>query len=147
MNRKINAAGLQLIKSFEGCKTKAYLDAVGIPTIGYGHTKGVKMGDIITQSQAEDLLKKDLSFFENNIEINVPIKLSDNEFSALVSLVYNIGINAFIKSTLLKLLKEGNVKGAADEFLKWNHAGGKVLKGLTARRMAERILFLADETT
>lgn len=147
MNRKTNKAGIDLIKHFEGCKLKAYPDPAtgGVPwTIGYGHTRNVKKGDIITQQQAEELLKQDLTFFENIVEVNVPIKLSDNEFAALVSFVYNVGPNNFLKSTLLKLLKAGDLKGAAKEFPKWNKAAGKVMKGLTARRMAEQHLFELD---
>ncbi|MDX2211670.1 MAG: lysozyme [Oculatellaceae cyanobacterium bins.114] len=139
---KINQAGLDLIKQFEGLRLEAYLCPAKVPTIGYGTTAGVKMGDRITAEQAEDLLRKDVEKFEKAVNSAVTVPLTDNQFSALVSFTYNLGAGALQKSTLLKLLNQGNYEAAAQEFLKWNKAAGKVLPGLTRRRQAEQALFL-----
>ena len=140
---KISSAGLAALKAREGCKLVAYLDSAKIPTIGYGSTAGVRMGMKITQAQADALLSRDLTIFEKAVTAAVKVPLSQNEFDALVSLAFNIGAGAFQKSTLLKELNKGNRKAAADQFLRWNRAGGKVLKGLTNRRKAEREQFLS----
>lgn len=140
---KINQAGIDLIKSYEGCKLNAYKDAVGIPTIGYGHIKGVKMGDVISQSRAEDILKEDLAVFEPGVEQLLFSEATDNQFSALVSFAFNVGLNNLRMSTLLKKFNAGDVNGAANEFIRWNKAGGNILAGLTKRRLAERALFLS----
>lgn len=140
---KLNKAGRDLIKRFEGCKLKAYYDAVGVLTIGYGHTgPDVRVGQQITQQEAEDLLNADLDKFVKGVEKLVTRTLTDNQFSALVSLAYNIGLGNLKKSTLLKNLNAGNVAAVTVSWVKWNKAGGKVLKGLTARRGAEIELFL-----
>lgn len=140
--RTINEEGLKLIKEFEGLRLEAYLDVVGIPTIGYGSTHGVKLGDKITEEEAESLLKEDLKIYEDVVERLVKVPLTDNQFSALVSFTYNLGQGNLASSTLLKLLNKGEYTQAADQFLRWNKAGGKVYKGLTRRREAERELFL-----
>lgn len=145
MSRKINQAGLELIKHFEGCKLTAYQDIVGVWTVGFGHTgHDVYPGLTITQEQADNLLKQDLSKFETQVEAAVasPVPLTDNAFAALVSFSYNLGINALIKSSLLRLLKAGGPLAAAPEFLKWSHAGGVLVPGLLKRREAEKELFL-----
>lgn len=140
---RINEEGLKLLKRFEGCKLKAYRCPAGIPTIGYGHTgKDVSDGMTITKKQAEDLLVKDLERFEAGVMDLLKVKVSENQFSALVTFAYNIGLNALSGSTLLKKLNAGDVIGAADQFIRWNRAGGKELEGLTNRRNAERDLFL-----
>jgi lysozyme len=147
--RQINQAGLDLIKSFEGyarqiagsTDVKAYQDVVGIWTIGYGHTgSDVHSGLRITQAQAEDLLRKDLATAERIVTNAVKVSLSDNEYAALVSFVFNTG--SLPGTTLLRLLNAGDRAGAADQFLRWNKAGGSVVEGLTRRRKAERALFL-----
>lgn len=140
--RNINAAGLKIIKDSEGLRLRAYKDAVGIPTIGYGHTKDVKMGDNITPIKAEELLREDLVWAQEAVEKMTPPKTTDNQFSALVSLVFNVGAGNIKASTLLKLLRRGDIKGAAAEFLRWNRAGGKILPGLVKRRKKEMELFL-----
>ncbi|MBE9180927.1 lysozyme [Oculatella sp. LEGE 06141] len=140
--RQINTQGLELLKSFEGLRLTAYRDAVGVWTIGYGTTTGVRPGMRITQSQAEALLRQDLLRFETAVNNLVKVPLTDNQFSALVSFTYNVGERALGTSTLLRLLNQGNYRGAANEFLRWNKAGGRVLAGLTRRRNAERTLFL-----
>lgn len=134
--------GIDLIKKFEGCRLEAYKCPAGIWTIGYGHTKGVKDGQIITQEQAEEFLREDLRIFEQTVESCVKVPLSQNQFDALVSFCYNCGSGALKTSTLLRLLNEGNYSSAADQFLRWNKAGGKVLAGLTRRREEERVMFL-----
>lgn len=142
--RHINQEGLELIKVFEGCELKAYRDAVGVLTIGYGSTGGhVKAGMTITRVEAEQLLREDLQRFEVGVDQRLgDIEVTDNQFSAMVSLAFNIGLANFSGSSVLRRILAGNVQGAADAFLMWNKAGGKELKGLTRRRAAERELFL-----
>ncbi|EMP5337354.1 TPA: lysozyme [Citrobacter freundii] len=143
--------GIALIKGFEGCRLTAYPDpgTGGAPwTIGYGWThpidgKPVKPGMTIDQETADRLLKTGLVSYENDVLKLVRVKLTKGQFDALVSFAYNVGSRALSTSTLLKKLNAGDIKGAADEFLRWNKAGGKVLNGLTRRREAERALFLS----
>ncbi len=139
---KTSQKGIEIIKKYEGLRLKAYKCPAGILTIGYGHTKNVKQGDTITETQAEILLIYDLIDIENCIKKNVKIPLNQNQFDALVSLCFNIGCGNFLKSTLLKKLNEGKIAEAVKEFLKWNKAGGKELAGLTKRRQEEMELFL-----
>ncbi|MFX5276963.1 lysozyme [Acinetobacter baumannii] len=147
MSKTTSNAGLNLIKGFEGKRLNAYDDGVGVWTIGFGTIKypngvRVKKGDTCTEQQAETYLKNDLTKFEVAINKLVKVPLTQNQFDALVSLTYNIGSGAFKNSTLLKKLNKGDYQGAADQFLVWNKAGGKVMKGLVRRREAERALFL-----
>jgi GH24 family phage-related lysozyme (muramidase) len=141
---RINQAGLNMIKRFEGFRPQAYICPAGVPTIGYGSTLGVRMGDRITQQGGEDLLQRDLVRFEKAVSDAVKVPLSSNQFSALVSFTFNVGIGAFQRSTLLKLLNQRNYQGAADQLLLWNKGGGRVLQGLVNRRQAERALFLKN---
>lgn len=135
--------GIDLIKAFEGLRLNAYRCPAGVPTIGYGHTKDVVMGTKITAEDAEELLRGDLEVFEDGVAEAVKLSLTQGQFDALVSFSFNLGVGALRKSTLLKKLNMGDIEGAADEFLKWNRAGGKVLPGLVKRRKAERELFLS----
>lgn len=135
--------GMDLIKRFEDLKLGAYRDSVGIPTIGYGHTHNVKMGDVITGEQADKYLREDLLVAELTINTNVKVKLTQNQFDALASFVFNLGSGNFVKSTLLKKLNAGDFAGAAGEFGKWVNAGGKKLAGLVKRRAAEREVFIS----
>ena len=128
-------------KSFEGCRLSAYLDSVRVPTIGFGHTKDVQMGDTCTQDQADEWLIDDLHDALASVQNNVTVPLTDDELSALVDFVFNVGGKNFAHSTLLRLLNAGDFAGAENEFLKWNHAGGQVLAGLTRRRRAEAAMF------
>lgn len=144
---KTSNKGMTLIKEAEGCKLKAYLCPAGVLTIGYGHTgKDVVEGLVITEEQAEKLLKKDLEKFEKAVEKYVEVEINQNHFDALVSLAFNIGTGAFAKSTLLKKLNAGDYAGAAEQFLVWNKATvdgvKKELEGLKKRRQKERALFL-----
>lgn len=142
----ISQKGIDLIKEFEGLRLEAYRCPAGIPTIGYGTTKGVEMGIKITKDEAERLLKKDIEQFENGVLSRLRVKVNQNQFDALVSLAYNIGLGNFGKSNLLRLLNGGQPIGnIAKEFLKWNKAGGKILKGLINRRDAEMKLFILPE--
>ena len=140
----INDEGLALIKEFESCKLTAYRDMVGILTIGWG-TTGPKVheGMKISQEDADELLMSRLEDeFEPGVEELLEVKVSSNQFSALVSFAYNLGIAALTRSTLLKKLNAGDAPGAAEEFGKWIMAGGKPCNGLVRRRAAEKDLFL-----
>ncbi|VAE69493.1 glycoside hydrolase family protein [Enterobacter hormaechei] len=140
--------GIALIKQFEGCKLTAYQDSVGIWTIGYGWTqpvdgKPIRAGMTIKQETAERLLKTGLVSYESDVSRLVKVGVTQGQFDALVSFTYNLGARSLSTSTLLRKLNAGDYTGAADEFLRWNKAGGKVLNGLTRRREAERALFLS----
>lgn len=138
---KTNAAGLSLIKSAEGLRLRAYQDSVGVWTIGFGRTRGVKQGQKITEAEATEFLKSDLESAEADVTRLVRVVVTENQFAALVSFVFNLGAGALKRSTLLKKLNLGDMNGAAVEFLKWNKAGQKILAGLTKRRQAEMTLF------
>ncbi|EHE7802958.1 lysozyme [Enterobacter cloacae complex sp. CDL006] len=140
--------GIALIKQFEGCKLTAYQDSVGVWTIGYGWTqpvdgKPIRAGMTIKQETAERLLKNGLVSYESDVSRLVKVGVTQGQFDALVSFTYNLGARSLSTSTLLRKLNVGDYTGAADEFLRWNKAGGKVLNGLTRRREAERALFLS----
>lgn len=136
--------GVELIKSFEGLRLTAYRDAAGVLTIGYGHTgSDVAAGATITAARAEELLRADLAGAEAAVTSAVQVPVTQGQFDALVSLVYNIGAGAFAASTLLRKLNSGDYAGAAQEFDRWIYAGGSVLGGLVSRRNAEQQLFLA----
>ncbi len=134
--------GLSLIKSFEGLRLLAYRDAVGVWTVGYGATRGVKAGMSVTKEQAERMLLNDVQRFEPEVERLVQVPLTGNQWDALVSFTYNLGAANLESSTLLRKLNAGDYAGAAEQFPRWNKAGGKVLPGLVRRREAERVLFL-----
>jgi lysozyme len=135
----ISEQGLELIRAHEGCRLESYQDSVGIWTIGYGHTRGVQRGTACTQEQADAWLAEDVKEAENCIEANVLVlvPLTQGEFDALASFIFNLGCRAFKNSTMLRKLLASDFDGARAEFAKWNHAGGVVLAGLTARRQAE----------
>ena len=139
---KTSQKGIDLIKKYEGCRLTAYLCPANVWTIGYGHTKGVKRGQVITQEQAEELLRQDLVKYESAVDAYVRVPITQNQYDALVSFAYNCGTGALKTSTLLKKLNARDYTGAGDEFLKWNKGGGKVLAGLVRRRAEERELFL-----
>lgn len=133
--------GIDLIKNFEGCRLKAYKCPAGIWTIGYGHTAGVKQGQVITPAQAEEFLKQDLKRFETSVRSLVTVAITQNQFDALVSFCYNLGATALKTSTLLKKLNAGDYNSAAEEFDRWVYANGNKLLGLVRRRAAEKELF------
>lgn len=134
-------AGIDLIKRFEGFRAVAYVCPANVLTIGYGTTKNVSKGQVITESQAVDLLKRDLVEFEKTVNDSVKVPLTQNQFDALVTFVYNIGSGAFKTSTLLKKLNNGEYSAVPSELEKWNKGGGKVLEGLVKRRKAEADLW------
>ena len=153
MPRKINEAGRELVKSFEGLRLDSYRCSAGVATIGWGHTgPDVQIPMTITLEEAETLLSGDLARFERGVEAMLTgYEASDNEFSALVSFAFNVGLANLATSTLLKRHKAGNRMGAANAFLAWdkarNPATGKLrqLPGLLRRREAERRLYLGEE--
>ena len=136
---------IPLIKEFEGCKLKAYKCPAGVWTIGYGHTDGVKEGDEITQQEADRLLADDVHSFSAGVQRLVTSDINRNQLGALTSFAFNVGLGNLRHSTLLRLVNKGDFVGAANQFSRWNKAGGKVLAGLTRRREAERKLFLKEE--
>lgn len=147
---KTNKAGIDLIKSFEGCRLKAYPDPAtgGEPyTIGWGLTSAagiikVTPGLRITQEQADAYLVQSLSKYEEAVSKALKVAPTANQFSACVSLCFNIGPGAFAKSSVARKFNAGDMAGAAKSFLLWNRAAGKVMAGLTRRREAEKKLFL-----
>ncbi len=148
----VNQAALNLIKQYEGCKLSAYQDIVGVWTIGYGTTAMADVGIFpckgltITQDRAEDLLRQSVEKFAATVDALITVNVNANEFGACVSLAYNIGPNAFAKSTVLRELNAGNKDKASAAFRMWNKAGGEVIKGLVNRREAEIKLFLTPVT-
>ncbi|NWA68005.1 lysozyme [Pseudomonas reactans] len=134
--------GVSLIKSFEGLRLKSYQDSVGVWTIGYGTTRGITAGMVITNEQAERMLMNDIGRFEPEIERLVKAPMNQAQWDALMSFTYNLGAANLGSSALLKLLNAGDYVGAAEQFPRWNKAGGQVLAGLTKRRLAERAMFL-----
>jgi lysozyme len=136
--------GLSLTEQFEGCRLEAYQDQVGVWTIGYGHTKGVHAGMTCTLEEAQQFLCDDVAEAVAAVNHLVTIQLSQGEFDALVDFTFNLGIGNFASSTLLKKLNAGDIEGAADEFLKWDVAGGQHVAGLLKRRQAERALFFLN---
>lgn len=139
---EVSENGLALIKEFEGCRLEAYQDSVGVWTIGYGSTIGVKPGMVITQDQADARLKLDAANAVACVNRKVGPALTQNQFNALVSFVFNLGCAALAGSTLLRLINAGELAAAANEFPKWCHAGAQILPGLVARRETEQKLFL-----
>ena len=144
----VSLFGVDLICDFEGKRLVAYDDGVGVWTIGFGTTiypNGirVKKGDTCTEAQAKAYMSHDLKKFEQAVNSSVTIPLNQNQFDALVSLAYNIGTGAFNKSTLVKKLNAGDIRGAADQFDVWINAGGKRMQGLVKRRAREKALYLA----
>ena len=145
----VSREGIDLIKKYEGFSSKPYLCPANVPTIGYGTTvypsgKRVTLRDpAITEAEATFILTTmvDRQYGKAVNEL-VMVNIAQSMFDALCSFTYNLGVGNLKASTLLKKVNAGNFKGAADEFLKWNKSGGKVLNGLTARRKAERAIFL-----
>lgn len=140
-----SAEGIALIKKFEGCELKAYQCSAGVWTIGYGHTKDVEEGDTISKDQAEEMLVEELHEYENYVNEYVNVALSQNQFDALVSWVYNLGPANLKSSTMLKVLNDGKYEDVPYQMKRWNKAGGKVLDGLVRRREAEALLYQGRE--
>lgn len=144
----ISPSGIDLICNFEGKRLTAYDDGVGVWTIGFGTTvypNGIKVkkGDTCTEAQAKAYMAHDLKKFERTVNSTVKVPVNQNQFDALVSLAYNIGTDAFKKSTLVKKLNANDIHGAANQFDVWVNAGGKRMQGLVNRRAKEKALFLS----
>lgn len=151
---QVSHKGIELVKRFEGFISKAYLCPAGYLTAGYGHRENVTKDTVLTEEEADHLLRKDLNQFASKITYSLEqdkIKVNQNQFDALCSFAFNLGYSALVFSTLWKKLKAGDYTGAADEFLRWVYItktvdGEKVKirqKGLETRRKAERELFLS----
>lgn len=145
--RDISDNGYALISQSEGLRTTAYLDTGGVWTIGYGTIKypngtAVKKGDTCTQGQAELWLQNDCEWVDQCLDKYIKVNVTQNQFDALASFVYNVGETAFVKSTLLTLLNQSNFTAAANQFDRWVFDNGKRVQGLVNRRVAEKVLFL-----
>jgi lysozyme len=143
-NAGLAAAAIALVGSFEGLRTYAYRDPIGIPTVCFGETRGVKMGDKHSVAECKNMLGTRLIEFETGMTrcmIN-PAAVPNGAYTAFLSFTYNVGTGAFCKSTLNKKLNAGDLRGACNELLKWDRAGGIRLPGLTNRRRAEQKLCL-----
>lgn len=149
---QISEPGLELLKQWEGFELKVYKDSAGLPTIGVGHliTKSeqssgniviagvpVQYANGLTDQQALDLLSQDVQPAENSVNNGVKVDLNQNQFDALVSFTFNVGVGAFTSSTLLKVLNQGQYDQVPDQLRRWNKAGGKVVQGLVNRRENE----------
>jgi len=148
---RMSAAGLEMVKEFEGLRLKAYKCPAAVWTIGYGHTSsaGKPIVDaelVITKEQAEDILKRDLTQYEDGVKRLVQIGITQNQFDALVDFAYNAGVGALQKSTLLKKVNAGKFDEVPAEFMKWTKGGGKELPGLVRRRRAEVKLWRGLDT-
>ncbi|HAA27194.1 MAG TPA: muraminidase [Cyanobacteria bacterium UBA8553] len=144
--RRINAAGMAILKEREGLFLEAYKCPAGVWTIGYGCTKGIRPGMKITEAEAEEMLRKELAEFEERVEQTLShIPLNDNQFSALVSLTYNCGPEPIAPGKVIRrCLEKRDYRGAAEGFLLWNKVGQRVLPGLVKRREMEKKLFLSE---
>ena len=143
-NMNIGTKGLDLIRFFEGLELNAYQCAAGVWTIGYGHTKDVQQGMTISEARANEMLAEELNEYESYINGLVTVELNQDQFDAMVSWVYNLGVGNLKASTLLKVLNAGDYDGVPAQMMRWNKAGGKVLEGLTKRRQAEADLFCGN---
>ncbi len=142
---QITELAFQKIKDFEGCRLTAYQDAAGVWTIGYGHTKGVKKGDQITQEEADDSLREDIEVVERQVDA-LGLPLSQPQLDALVSFVFNIGIEKFKRSTLLRYIREGRSENDIKrQWRQWIYAGSpaRTLPGLVRRREWESVRFFS----
>ena len=138
---QISEEGKNLIKKFEGCELEAYKCAAGVWTIGYGHIKTAVEGMKIDQATANELFDEEMGEYETYVNTAVTVPLSQNQFDALVSLVFNLGNGNLNASTMLKVINSGDHAGVPAQIKRWNKAGGKVLDGLVRRREAEALLY------
>jgi len=158
---KISPAGLQLLTLWEGSKRKVYTDSAGLPTIGVGHLllkseiaadainiagKLVRLRYGLSNMQIGDLLAQDIVRFEDAINRNVKLTLRQNEFDALVAFCFNVGVTAFLRSSLLKEINSGNLDAVPNQMRRWNTVGGKPVPGLTNRREKEIRLWLGSSS-
>lgn len=147
---KLDEKGLDLIANFEGLRLKPYLCSAGVPTIGYGSTfyengSKVKLTDMpITKLRAEQLLRNTADKFAERVAVLITKPVTQNQFNALVSFAFNVGVSALKVSTLLKLVNNNpNDANIAKEFMRWNKAGGRVVQGLTNRRIKESAIYFS----
>jgi len=139
---KPSQACIDFIKSFEGFKAHAYLCPAGVWTIGYGTTEYVDPGDTVTEEEACELLRKDVQEAADAVDDLVDVELTQSQYDALCSFIYNVGREAFRNSTMLKMLNQGkSAKEIGPQFLRWNKANGQVLAGLSRRREDEKRMF------
>ncbi len=146
---QITTQGYDLIREFEGLRTHAYRDAVGVWTIGYGHTSAagapeVKCGMVITRNEANEILRTDVETFAEGVRNHVKVNLSSAQFSALVSFAYNVGLGSFARSSVLKAVNAHDFDAIPRRLALWNKAGGRTLPGLIRRRAAEAALFASE---
>lgn len=142
---KVNEAARRLVAEFEGFSGRAYQCPAGVWTIGYGFTAGVQPGDTITREQAEARLDRELAEFGAGVARLLTRPATPNQFGAMASLAFNVGLAAFARSSVLRLHNAGDFEAAARAFHLWNRAGGRVLRGLVRRRAAEAALYLTPE--
>ena len=143
MQYKVSDKGIDILKQFEGFRNKAYLDSVGVPTIAWGHTKGVKLGMKCDEEQGEKWLKEDIEPIENYLN-TIPELDTQGKFDACIDFCYNLGIGNFKSSTLLKKIKnKASDSEICKQFRRWVYAGGKKLTGLVRRREAECELWIS----
>ena len=142
---KTSQRGLDLIKQFEGFRSEAYRDVVGVLTIGYGFTSNVREGDTMTKAQANARLARELSGYELAVKVATDGQCNQNQFDALVSFCWNVGIEGMQRSSVIKSHRRGDYQAAARAFGLWTKAGGRVWPGLTRRRAAEAALYLEPE--
>ena len=142
---KMSKEGLSLIKKFEGCEYNAYKCAADVWTIGYGHTADVKEGDLVSQQEADKMLEEDVKIFEEEVLKAVTVPLHQHQFDALVSWTFNLGGANLNASTMLKVINSSAYEDVPHQIKRWNKAGGKVLEGLTRRRLAESLLFEGND--
>jgi len=140
----VMAAAVALVATWEGRSLVAYVDPVGIPTICEGYTHGVKLGDVATPAQCDELTRQEVSQALAVVDASVADMLPGGTRVALASFVYNVGAGAYQRSTLLRKLRTGDIKGACRELPRWSYAGGKKLRGLERRRNAEMQICLSD---
>jgi len=138
---RTSESGKEFIKDFEGCKLEAYQCSGGVWTIGHGHARNVQEGDKITNKEADALLITDIEMVEHHVDRLVNVHLLRNEWDAIVSWCFNLGCGNLRASTLLVKINEGNLDKVAEQIVRWDKAGGKVVAGLTRRRKAEAELF------
>ncbi len=137
----VSVAGLGFIAGHEGLRLEAYLDPTGVPTICSGHTEGVKIGQTATFEQCNALLRENAGEAGRAVARCTNVAMTQAQYDALVSFVFNVGGSAYCRSTLAKKLNAGDCHGASEEFSRWIYAGGRALPGLISRRSAERAMF------
>ena len=141
--RAIPQICIDMVKKFEGLRLQPYQDCIGHNTVGWGHLvlPGEDFSNGITLEQAEALLQQDLQRTQEGLEDALDVILNDNQYSACLDFCFNLGCRTFTQSTLCRLINQGEYDKASDEFPKWSHAGGHVIRGLLTRRIAEMDLF------